>query len=72
MVDQALLERALRLDEPARRELISVLQNSLDNGEVSPEAATIIDQRIVEADTNPDDFVPVDEFEREVRTRRSA
>lgn len=72
MVDQTLLERALQLDEPARRELISVLQDSLDGGEVSPEIAAIIDQRIAEADANPDDVVTLDEFEREVRARRTA
>jgi len=72
MVDQAFLERALQLDEPARRELISVLQGSLDDGTVSPEVAAIIDQRIADADANPDDFMALDEFEREVRARRTA
>ncbi|GHF12563.1 hypothetical protein [Pseudolysinimonas yzui] len=71
MVEQGLLERALRLDEGARRELISLLQGSLDHGEISPEVATIIDQRVAEADANPDDFTPLDEFEREVRARRT-
>jgi hypothetical protein len=72
MVDQALLVRALQLDESARRELISVLQDSLDDGEVPPELAAVIDQRIAEADADPDGFVALDEFEREVRARRSA
>jgi hypothetical protein len=71
MVEQGLLERALQLDEPARRELISLLQGSLDHGEISPEVAAIIDHRIAEADANPDDFTPLDEFEREVRARRT-
>lgn len=71
MVEQGLLERALQLDEPSRRELISLLQGSLDHGEISPEIAAIIDQRIAEADANPDDFTPLDEFEREVRARRT-
>ncbi len=62
----------MQLDEPARRELISVLQDSLDDGEVSPEVAAIIDQRIAEADADPEGFVALDEFEREVRARRSA
>lgn len=72
IIDRALLERALQLDEPARRELISVLQDSLDDGEVSPEVAAVVDQRIAEADANPGDFATLDEFEREVRARRSA
>ncbi|MFT4216941.1 MAG: hypothetical protein QM619_07110 [Micropruina sp.] len=67
MVDQALLERALQLDEPARRELIVALQNSLDDGEVPSEIAAIIDQRITEADANPDGFVTLDEFEKHAR-----
>lgn len=71
MVEQGLLERALQLDESARRELISLLQGSLDHGDVSPEVAALIDQRIAEADANPDDFMPLDEFEREVRARRA-
>lgn len=72
MVDQALLERALRLDESGRRELISVLQDSLGDGEVSPEVAAIIDQRLAAADTTPDQFATLDDFEREVLARRSA
>ena len=71
MVDQALLERALRLDEDARRELITALQDSLGEG-VSPEVARIIDERLESADAAPDNFVPLRAFEREVRARRSA
>ncbi|MFT3833096.1 MAG: addiction module protein [Micropruina sp.] len=70
MVDQALLERALQLNESARRELIFALQNSLDRGEVSSEVAAIIDQRIAEADADPSGFVTLDEFEN--HARRSA
>lgn len=72
MVDQALLEQVMRLDESTRRELRDAIDDSLDDGYVSPEIAAIIDQRIAEADANPDDFVTLDEFEREVRARRSA
>ena len=71
MVDHALLEQVLGLDEAARRELRAVIDDSLDDGFVSPEIAAIIDQRIAEADANPDDFVTLDEFEREVRSRRN-
>jgi len=70
MVNHALLEQVLGLDEFARRELRAVIDDSLDDGYVSPEIAAIIDQRIVAADANPDDYVTLDEFEREVRSRR--
>lgn len=67
-----LLEQVMRLDESARRELRDAIEESLDDGYVSPEIAAIIDQRIADADANPDDFVMLDDFEREVRARRSA
>lgn len=72
MVDHALVDQVLSLDEAARRELRAVIDDSLDDGYVSPEIAEIIDQRIAEADANPDDYVTLDEFEREVRSRRTA
>lgn len=71
MVDHALLEQVLGLDEAARRELRAVIDGSLDDGYVSPEIAAIIDQRIAEADANPGDFVTLDEDERAVRARRN-
>jgi len=70
MVNHALLEQVLGLDESARRELRAVIDDSLDDGYVSPEIAAIIDQRIADADANPDDYVTLDEDEREVRSRR--
>lgn len=70
MVDHGLLERALRLDEGERRELVELLQDSLDNTPVTPEVAALIDQRLAEADAHPEDFMTLDEFEREVRARR--
>lgn len=72
MVNHALLEQVLGLDESARRELRAVIDDSLDDGYVSPEIAEIIDQRIADADANPDDYVTLDEFEREVAARRTA
>jgi hypothetical protein len=70
MVDQALLEQVMRLDESARRELRDALDDSLDDGYVSTAIAAIVDQRIAEADANPDDFVTLDEDERLLRARR--
>lgn len=72
MVNHALLEQVLGLDESARRELRAVIDDSLDDGYVSPEIAAIIDQRIADADANPDDYVTLEEFEREVAARRTA
>ena len=72
MVERMLLELVMKLDESTRRELRDVIDDSLDDGYVSPEVAMIVDQRIAEADSAPDDFVSIDDFEREVRERRSA
>ena len=70
MVNHGLLEQVLGLDEATRRELRAAIGDSLDDGYVSPEIAAIIDQRIADADANPDDYVTLDEDEREVRSRR--
>lgn len=71
-MDQALLERVLQLDADERRELVTAVQESLDDEEPTPEVAALIDERIAETDANPDDFVSLDEFEREVRANRRA
>ena len=78
MVDQALLEQVLRLDEPTRRELRDATEDSLDD-DITPsmtaplaEIAAIIDRRIAKADADPDGFMPLGDFECEVRARRSA
>ncbi len=72
MVDKALLEQVMRLDEPARRELRDALDASLDEGDVPPGIAAIIHQRLADAIEHPEDSVALDDFEREVRARRSA
>ncbi len=72
MVNQALLEQVMRLDESTRRELRDAIDKSLDHGHLSPEIAAILDERIAEADAKPDDFVTLVDFEREVRARRRA
>lgn len=71
-MNRSLLDQALQLDEPARRELIAALQRSLQADPVAPDVAAIIDQRIAQADEDPDDSVPLDDFEQRVRSRRSA
>jgi hypothetical protein len=70
MVDHALREQVLKLDDSARRELRAVIDDSLDDGYVSPEIGAVIDQRIAEADANPHAYAPLDEDEHEVRSRR--
>ncbi|HMQ38510.1 MAG TPA: hypothetical protein PKE46_12590 [Micropruina sp.] len=72
MVDQALFEQVMGLDESARRELRDAIEDSLDDGYVAPEIAAIIDRRIDEADADPDGSMALGDFEREVRARRSA
>ena len=50
---------------------VQLAQHSPDDDYVMPEVAALIDQRIAEADANPEDFTPLDEFERQVRSRRT-
>lgn len=53
MVDQDLLERALRLDAESRRELRDALDDSLPV-DVTTELASILDARIADADAHPE------------------
>jgi hypothetical protein len=69
MVDHSLLEQVLQLDESARRELRAVIDDSLDEGYVSPEIAAIVDQRIADSVTTRADNVTLAEDEQEVRSR---
>lgn len=57
MVDRDLLDRVLRLDDDARRELRDVIDASLPV-EVSPQLAEVLDSHIAEADAHPEDSVP--------------
>ncbi|MDR1428628.1 MAG: hypothetical protein LBJ08_12885 [Bifidobacteriaceae bacterium] len=72
MVDPVLVEQVLGLDESSRRELRAVIDTSLADYHVPSSVAAVIGQRIAEADANPDGFVILGEFEREVRLRRPA
>ncbi|WP_298226957.1 hypothetical protein [Gryllotalpicola sp.] len=56
MVDQELLERALRLDADARRELRDALDDSLPV-EITPELAALLDDRLAEATAHPEEGV---------------
>lgn len=69
MVNPALKSQVEQLDEAGLLELRGVIDARLDDY-VSPAIAAIIDQRIAEADANPDDYVTLAEFERKLRDRR--
>lgn len=57
MVDHDLLERVLRLDVNARRELRDTIDESLP-AEVTPELAALLDARIADVDAHPEGGVP--------------
>lgn len=54
MIDHDLLERVLRLDAEARRELRDAIDQSLPV-EVTPELAALLDDRIAGADAHHED-----------------
>ena len=56
MVDHDLLERVLRLDADARRELRDAIDQSLPV-EVTPQLAALLDVRVGEAEAHPEDAV---------------
>ena len=72
MVDSALLEQVLRLDAESRRELIRVIQGSLDD-DVPPHVLEEIDRRLAQlpGGLSPD-AMPADEFLRGLRDHRTA
>lgn len=72
VVDNALLEQVLRLDDIARRELRDAIDDSLDGGEATPEIVVLIDERLASVAANPDDHISLDDFERELRATRIA
>lgn len=68
MVNSALKEQVEQLDEADLIELRGVIDAKLDDY-VLPAIAAIVDQRIAEADANPDDYITLDDFERKLRAR---
>lgn len=52
MVDSALLEQVMLLDESARRELRDAIDESLPEY-ISPQVVALLEERIAEADANP-------------------
>lgn len=71
MVDHDLLERVLRLDVDARRDLRDAIDESLPV-EVTPELAALLDARIAAADAHPEDGVPWEIVRDRARTRVAA
>lgn len=71
MVDHDLLERVLRLDADARRELRDAIDQSLQV-EVGPRLAALLDARIDEADAQPQDAVPWESVRDRTRAKVAA
>jgi hypothetical protein len=72
MVDHTLLAQVLQLDKPSRLELWAAIDGSFDDGYVAPEIAAIIDQRLIAVRNSPDDYLTIDESEREVQSRSAS
>lgn len=71
MVDHDLLERVLRLNADARRELRDAIDQSLPV-EVTAELAPLLDGRIAEADAHPEDAVPWEAVRDRARAKVAA
>lgn len=71
MVDQALLEQALKLNDADRAELANAIWNTVDPDAVpvAPEVAALIDQRVADVETHPMQGRPVEDFIEELRAR---
>ncbi|MBO9578902.1 MAG: hypothetical protein J7480_09070 [Microbacteriaceae bacterium] len=68
MVNPALLEQVKQLALEDKAQLRSVLDADLVD--VSPDFAGLLDARWAEIEANRDDYVSIDEDERELRARR--
>lgn len=71
MVNTTLLEQVERLSPSELVELRDVIQAKLDN-DVPAGQWVILEQRVAEADTNPDDYITLDEWKTRRHERRSA
>lgn len=71
MVSTMLLEQVERLSPSELVELRDVIQAKLDDAVPAGHWA-ILEQRVAEADANPDDFITLDEWKARRRARRSA
>lgn len=71
MVNMTLLEQVERLSPSELVELRDVIQAKLDD-DVPAGQWMILEQRVTEADANPDDYITLDEWKTRRRARRSA
>ena len=71
MVNTTLMEQVERLSPSELVELRDVIQAKLDD-DVPAGQRAILEQRVAEADANPDDFITLDEWKARRRARRSA
>lgn len=71
MVERALLEQVMRLDEGTRLELRDAIEASVVDEHLAPELAGLLRMRVAEDDTaNWDEYVTLEDDEHEVRARR--
>ncbi|MFT3877123.1 MAG: hypothetical protein QM708_11980 [Propioniciclava sp.] len=71
MVDKALLERVMQLDEHSRLELRDAIEESVGLSALSPEDQALLDERVAEDDAADwNDYPTLAADEAEVRARR--
>ncbi|MFT4051399.1 MAG: hypothetical protein QM677_04020 [Microbacterium sp.] len=71
MVDRALLEQVMRLDEGTRLELRDAIEASVVDEHLTPDLARLLSERVSEDDAaNWDEYVTLEDDERDVRARR--
>ncbi|MCC7128045.1 MAG: hypothetical protein IT192_04420 [Microbacteriaceae bacterium] len=71
MVNPGIMEQLDRLSASELVELRDAIQARLGE-EASTEQWAILEQRVTEADANPDDYIPLDEWKTRRRARRTA
>lgn len=71
MVNAALMEQVRRLSAPELAELRDAIDARLA-GESSEEPWGALEQRVIEADAAPDDYVTLEEWKAQRRERRTA
>lgn len=72
MVDSALLEQVMKLDTNSRLELRDAIEASVVSEYLTPELANLLVERVAEDDAaNHDDYISLEELERETLTRRA-
>jgi hypothetical protein len=71
MVDRALLEQVMQLDEGTRLELRDAIEASVVDDYLTPDLAELLAQRVAEDDAaNWREYVTLEDDEREIRAHR--